>query len=303
MNHKMTYHLILLLVAIIIFFLVFYMLWKYGRISRQDVLSLTAVIISLAIGLFTLLSRSLPVEIEVYHTATTLFNLPEENKSTLISECLYFDLKNKISLQANIINGQLLSSGINIDDFEKNAFFEKMKGNSFNYETPIEVVKNFIGKRPCSIPIVFSLSFINKTPNPVIVDELYFILKGNDRIFLYKPMFFVNSQKVFTNNFKKTSEVFDKPFHPFLLTENSDKELHLFCIKWNLVDKDKKANIDELGIGEYTIELNYHTTSNKKYKEEIPTINIGENNLIDLYNGGKISISNESDFYKELLNK
>ena len=65
MKKEMILHITLLVIAIIIFSLVFYMLWKYGRISRQDVLALTAVIISLAIFLLTFLSRSLPVEIEV----------------------------------------------------------------------------------------------------------------------------------------------------------------------------------------------------------------------------------------------
>ena len=51
------------------------------------------------------------------------------------------------------------------------------------------------------------------------------------------------------------SELFNKPFHPFLFTENSDKELHLFCIKWNMKDEKGKPNNKELGVSEYEIKL------------------------------------------------
>ena len=303
MKKEMVLHITLLVIAIIIFSLVFYMLWKYGRISRQDVLALTAVIISLAIGLLTFLSRSLPVEIEVYHTSTTLFNLPEENKSTLLSECLFYDLENNISPQANIINEQLKREGISINNLTKSEFYEKTKGIRFDYNAPEEIAKKFIGKNPCSIPIVFSLSFINKTPNPVIIEELFFIINSKNDNFIYKPMYFVDSQKLFTNNFNKMREVFNKPFHPFLLTENSDKELHLFCIKWNIKDEIGKSNNKELSVNEYEIELNYRTTTNNKYKVNLPSINLKEKDLIDLLKGNKISIGNESEFYKELLKK
>lgn len=299
----MALHITLLIFAIIIFSFVFYLLWKYGRISRQDVLALTAVIISLAIGIVTFLSRSLPIEIEVYQTSTTLFNLPEENKITLLSECLYYDLKNNITSQAKNINKQLINVGIDINKLNKPEFYERTKGNSFDYNAPEEIAKVFIGKDPSTIPMVFSLSFINKTPNPVVIEELFFIIKSEKDSFIYKPMYFVDSQKLFTNNFKKMSEVFNKPYHPFLLTENSDKELHLFCIKWNLKDKNGKLNNKQLDVNKYEIELNYRTTSNRKYKVKLAPINLKEKDLLDLFKGNKISIINESEFYNELLKK
>lgn len=299
----MVLHITLTLLAGIIFSLVLYMIWKYSRISRQDVLALTAVIISLAIGLLTFLSRSLPIEIEVYHTSTTLLNLPEENKGTLLSECLYYDLENNISPQANTINKQLKKHGINVNNLTKSEFYGKTKEVSFNYDAPDYITKKFIGKNPCSIPMVFSISFINKTPNPAIIEELFFIIKSKNDNFIYKPVYFVDSQKLFINNFKKMSELFNKPFHPFLLTENSDKELHLFCIKWNMKDEKGKPNNKELGVSEYEIELNYRTTTNYKNKVNLPSINLKEKDLIDLLKGNKISIGNESEFYKELLKK
>ena len=82
-----------------------------------------------------------------------------------------------------------------------------------------------------------------------------------------------------------------------------DKELHLFCIKWNIKDENGKSNNKELSVNEYEIELNYRTTTNNKYKVNLPSINLKEKNLIDLLKGNKISISNESEFYKELLKK
>jgi hypothetical protein len=277
------------------------MLWKYGRISRQDVLALTAVIISLAIGLFTFLSRSLPIEVEVYQTSTTLLNLPENNKSKLVSESLYYDLKNNISAQAKTINQQLLKSGIDIKKETKEGFLKKTKDARFTYVPPLEIAKTFIGKDPSTIPIVFSLSFINKTPNPIVIDELYFIISNKTDRLIYKPMYYIDSKKLFTNNFKKTRDILSEPFHPFLLTENSDKELHLFCIKWNLKNENDSPNSKQLGTGEYDIELNYHTTTNKKYIEKLPSINLKEKDLLDIFNGNKISIGNESTFYKELL--
>lgn len=301
MKKEMNLHFILLIAAIFIFCLVFFMLWKYGRISRQDVLALTAVIISVAIGLFTFLSRSLPIEIDVYPTSTTLFSLPEENKSLLISETLYFDLKNNISPQAKTINAQLLQIGINVQNLTKQDFFEKTKGKTFNYDPYADIAKNFIGKDPCSIPIVFSLSFVNKTPNPAIIEELYFIVENETEKLIYKPMFFVDSQKLFTNAFKKTGEVLSNPFHPFLLSENTDKELHLFCIKWNMKDKNGELYNAQISSGKHKIKLHYRTTSNRKYSTDLPEINISEKSLIDLYNGNKISITEESEFYKELL--
>ncbi|WP_321282063.1 hypothetical protein [Marinifilum fragile] len=297
----MNLHFILLIVAIVIFTLVFYMLWKYGRISRQDVLALTAVIISLAIGLFTFLSRSLPIEIEVYQTSTTLFSLPEENKKNLLSECLYYDLMNNITEQGRNINKQLIQAGIDVQALTKGQFFERTKGASFTYDTSVDVVKKFFGVDPCTIPLVFSISFINKTPNPVVLDELFFVVKNETDRFIYKPMFFVDSKKLFTNDLKKTQDVFSKPFHPFLLTENSDKELHLFCIKWNLKDENDNPYNHQIKSGEYSIELNYHTTSNKKYSKKLPAIKISEQDLLNLYTGTKISIGHESEFYEEIL--
>jgi hypothetical protein len=116
-------------------------------------------------------------------------------------------------------------------------------------------------------------------------------------------MSLVDSHKLFTNNFKKTNEVLTTPFHPFLLNENADKELHLFCVKWNLQDGKGNLNNNQIRVGEYSIELNYRTTTNRKYSEKFPPINLNEKNLIELYNGNKISIGEESEYFKELLKR
>lgn len=298
----MNYHLLLLFLAITIFFLIFILLWKHGRISKQDILSLTAVIISLAVGLFTLLSRSLPTEIEVYHTNTTLFNLPEENKNQLLSECLYLDLKNNTSKQAQEMNKELIKRNINVNTLSKSDFILQLKGTNFqNYNASEEVVNNFIGKDPCSIPIILSLSFVNKTPNPVTIDDIYIIISNSKERMIYKPMYHVDAQKLFSNNIKKTAEAFDKPFHPFLLSESADKEMHLFFIKWNLKNFDSSPNTNQLNIGDNKIELIYHTTNNHTYSKFLPSININKNTLLDLYNGNKISIAEDSELFKKLL--
>jgi len=132
---------------------------------------------------------------------TKLFSLPKENKSQLISESLYYDLKNNISPQAQDINKQLLQDGISAKELTSSEFHRKTKSIQFNYDTIVDIAKKFIGKYPYSIPIVFSLSFVNKTPNHVIIDELYFIVENKTERLIYKPMFLVDSHKFFTNNF------------------------------------------------------------------------------------------------------
>jgi hypothetical protein len=291
----MYLHIILFFASLFISLSIFYYLWHHGRLTRADILSLAAVMISLLAGAYTFLSRNLPIEIEVFSTYTTLSSLPEENKKLIFQDCFYFDVKNEKYLELKNIKQQLPLNEIGLRKLEFDSILQHLTNKNIRYSPSTEALKRCFGKSPFAIPIIQSLSFVNKTPNPVTIDEIYLTVKNGDSKLIYKPFFYINDRLLFSNKFKKITEILDSPFHPFLLNGNTNKELHLFFTKWN------SERTDELNIGENKITLVYHTSGNHTYSEEITPIVITDEILLSLFNGNKITFSKNSPLFEKLI--
>lgn len=296
--------LILYVSAIIAFTISLLYLWKEGRFSTAELISLIAVIISVAIGGFTFLINSLPPNISMESYNLTLSKLPEINKENLISESLLLDVYQGITDEGKKIKAEILNKlGLKDLPQDKNELINRLRNVQIQYNPTQDVIKHFIGKSPVSIPVVLGLTFVNETGRQTVIKEILLELITEDRRIICRPYYTVNSSKFFRFDFQKTRDFIEEAFHPFVINSKTEISQYYYFGKDKAYDKNKKENQSlELSPGKYKFVIHFKY-GNYSRSVNIRELDISEKLILDLAAGGNAIMMEDSELMEDISTK
>ena len=296
--------LILYVSAIIAFTISLLYLWKEGRFSTAELISLIAVIISVAIGGFTFLINSLPPNISMESYNLTLSKLPEINKENLISESLLLDVYQGITDEGKKIKAEILNKlGLKDLPQDKNELINRLRNVQIQYNPTQDVIKHFIGKSPVSIPVVLGLTFVNETGRQTVIKEILLELITEDRRIICRPYYTVNSSKFFRFDFQKTRDFIEEAFHPFVINSKTEISQYYYFGKDKAYDKNKKENQSlELSPGKYKFVIHFKY-GNYSRSVNIRELDISEKLILDLAAGGNAIMMEASELMEDISTK
>lgn len=285
------------LIAVILIFSV----WKFrneARFSISDLVAVSALLVSLALGTLSEVSKFRPPHIDARVFLFSFGALAEENKAALTAQIL-------------------VSYGEQVKGF-KEDFIRKHKTNTFpatidemkkfvldknvSVRVPDHLANQIIGAPHLPIPLILGISFFNEAPNSAIVENLALELSGEKLYLVYSPMMFVNCEK-YSGVAKKYADFLDGVFHPIQVAANDERTVCLLFYPHAVFTpagdevKDRQIIPDR-----YEVSL-VSSISGKKQEWKLPATSLNHSSYLELIQGTRIAISPENPLLSELRPK
>lgn len=277
-------------------------LWKESRFATSELISIIAVGVTLSVASFSVFSNYLPPQVKMVCFNMTVAGLPELNRDWLLQEGVWIDLSKGLTDEGKKL-AQTIKTTLGLKQLpqSREELSNLIKGHTISYILEDGVAKHLIGKKPYTIPLIIGISAINESAKVTVVDEIFLIIEGSDRKFLYRPLFTVDASKFFTQSYDKTRDFLKEITHPFLLQGKSEKADYFYFIKEKSFKKNGNEDDKiELSQGDYKLTITYDFDGRTR-TIKLPDMSLTEKNLLELRYGGAMQIYQPSELYKRLV--